>query len=79
MFYSMLGIDISFISLVFTDAFIADAFHLIVDKLLPLTPQDWETWQEDPEEWFVNQMDVGLAWSFDFRVGVAVRVHLGRD
>ncbi|KAJ9092442.1 hypothetical protein QFC21_006824 [Naganishia friedmannii] len=52
---------------VFTDAFITDAFHLIVDKLLPLTPEDWETWQEDSEEWFVNQMDVGLAWSFDFR------------
>jgi hypothetical protein len=40
-----------------------------VDKLLPLSEQDWQAWQDDPEEWFVNQMDVGLAWSYDFRVG----------
>jgi hypothetical protein len=53
---------------VFTDSFISDAFHLIVDKLLPLSVQDWESWQEDPEEWFVNQVDVGMAWSFEFRV-----------
>jgi hypothetical protein len=33
-----------------------------------LSAQDWESWQEDPEEWFVNQVDVGMAWSFEFRV-----------
>ncbi|KAI5451703.1 hypothetical protein NCC49_001352 [Naganishia albida] len=52
---------------IFTDTFISDAFHLIVDKLLPLSEQDWQAWQDDPEEFFVNQMDVGLAWSYDFR------------
>lgn len=57
---------------VFTDSFISDAFHLIVDKLLPLNAQDWQSWQDDPEEWFVTQMDVGLAWSFEFRVSLYV-------
>lgn len=52
---------------VFTDAFIVDAFHLIVDQLLPLSEDDWETWQADPEEWIVQEMDTGQAWSFDFR------------
>ena len=53
---------------VFTDNFVSEAFHLIVDKLLPLNTQDWQSWQDDPEEWFVTQMDVGLAWSYEFRV-----------
>ncbi|GHJ86997.1 hypothetical protein NliqN6_3399 [Naganishia liquefaciens] len=52
---------------IFTDNFVSEAFHLIVDKLLPLNTQDWQSWQDDPEEWFVTQMDVGLAWSYEFR------------
>lgn len=52
---------------VFTDAFIVDAFQLIVDQLLPLSEDDWETWQADPEEWLVQEMDTGLQWSYDFR------------
>lgn len=63
-------IDLGSASVVFTDVFISDAFHLIVDRLLPLSAQDWQSWQDDPEEWFVNQMDVGLAWSYDFRVSL---------
>jgi hypothetical protein len=53
---------------VFTDQFIADAFNLLIDHLLPMTDRDWETWNEEPEEWLVESLDVSQAWSYDFRV-----------
>lgn len=54
--------------LVFNEGFITEAFHLLVDHLLPMTHEDYEAWQEDPEEWLMNSMDSNQAWSFDFRV-----------
>lgn len=56
---------------VFTDQFIGDAFNLLVDYLLPLTDNDWETWLDEPEEWLVENLDVSQAWSYDFRVSLA--------
>jgi hypothetical protein len=53
---------------VFTDQFIADAFNLLIDHLLPMTDRDWEHWNEEPEEWLVESLDVSQAWSYDFRV-----------
>lgn len=54
--------------LVFTKDFIKNAFNLIVVDLLPLTPDDWEAWQDDPEEWLVAELDTGAGWNFEFRV-----------
>jgi len=40
----------------------------LVDYLLPMTNNDWEAWNEEPEEWLVENLDVSQAWSYDFRV-----------
>lgn len=33
-----------------------------------MTDRDWEQWNEEPEEWLVESLDVSQAWSYDFRV-----------
>nr|XP_019050076.1 hypothetical protein I302_00497 [Kwoniella bestiolae CBS 10118]OCF29006.1 hypothetical protein I302_00497 [Kwoniella bestiolae CBS 10118] len=52
---------------VFTPHFILSAFHLLVDKLLPLTSTDLEALEDEPEEWLVGESFDEEAWSFEFR------------
>ncbi|KAK6907036.1 hypothetical protein I203_101025 [Kwoniella mangroviensis CBS 8507] len=52
---------------VFTPHFILSAFHLLVDKLLPLTSTDLEALEDEPEEWLVGESFDEEAWAFEFR------------
>ncbi|WWC87587.1 uncharacterized protein L201_002477 [Kwoniella dendrophila CBS 6074] len=52
---------------VFTPQFILSAFHLLVDKLLPLTSTDLEALEDEPEEWLVGESFDEEAWAFEFR------------
>lgn len=54
--------------LVFTPDFILSAFHLLVDKLLPLTSTDLEALEDEPEEWLIGENTDEEAWAFEFRV-----------
>ena len=53
---------------VFTRPFILNAFHLLLDKLLPLTSADLENLEDEPEEWLVAENNDEEAWAFEFRV-----------
>lgn len=53
---------------VFTQPFILNAFHLLLDKLLPLTSADLESLEDEPEEWLVAENNDEEAWAFEFRV-----------
>lgn len=53
---------------VFNQAFILNAFHLLLDKLLPLTSTDLENLEDEPEEWFIAENNDEEAWAFEFRV-----------
>ena len=53
---------------VFTQPFILNAFHLLLDKLLPLTSADLENLEDEPEEWLVAENNDEEAWAFEFRV-----------
>lgn len=57
---------------VFTPAFILNAFHLLVDKLLPLTSTDLEGLEDEPEEWLIAEGDDEEAWAFEFRVSPVI-------
>ncbi|ODO04862.1 hypothetical protein I350_05472 [Cryptococcus amylolentus CBS 6273] len=52
---------------IFTPDFILSAFHLLVDKLLPLTSTDLEDLEDEPEEWLVRESNDEEAWAFEFR------------
>ncbi|WVO24261.1 uncharacterized protein IAS62_005625 [Cryptococcus decagattii] len=52
---------------VFTPDFILSAFHLLVDKLLPLTSTDLEALEVEPEEWLIGENTDEEAWAFEFR------------
>ncbi|XAO26843.1 hypothetical protein I312_105684 [Cryptococcus bacillisporus CA1280] len=52
---------------VFTPDFILSAFHLLVDKLLPLTSTDLEALEDEPEEWLIGENTDEEAWAFEFR------------
>ncbi|OCF78224.1 hypothetical protein I204_00161 [Kwoniella mangroviensis CBS 8886] len=52
---------------IFTPHFILSAFHLLVDKLLPLTSTDLEALEDEPEEWLVGESFDEEAWAFEFR------------
>ncbi|KAK4688100.1 importin-11, partial [Tremellales sp. Uapishka_1] len=52
---------------IFTPSFVLSALHLLVDKLLPLTSNDLETLEDEPEEWVVNENKGEEAWAFEFR------------
>ena len=53
---------------VFNQAFILNAFHLLLNKLLPLTSTDLESLEDEPEEWLIAEKDDEEAWAFEFRV-----------
>jgi hypothetical protein len=53
---------------VFNQAFILNAFHLLLNKLLPLTSTDLESLEDEPEEWVIAEKDDEEAWAFEFRV-----------
>jgi hypothetical protein len=55
---------------VFNGPFILNAFHLLLDKLLPLTSTDLENLEEEPEEWLVAENNDEEAWAFEFRVRI---------
>lgn len=55
---------------VFTQPFILNAFHLLLDKLLPLTSADLENLEDEPEEWLVAENNDEEAWAFEFRVSL---------
>ena len=44
------------------------SFHLLVDKLMPLTTADLEALEDDPEEWLMTETVDEEAWAFEFRV-----------
>lgn len=52
----------------FNQAFILNAFHLLLNKLLPLTSTDLESLEDEPEEWLIAEKDDEEAWAFEFRV-----------
>ncbi|KIR27025.1 hypothetical protein I307_04854 [Cryptococcus deuterogattii 99/473] len=52
---------------IFTPDFILSAFHLLVDKLLPLTSTDLEALEDEPEEWLIGENTDEEAWAFEFR------------
>ncbi|WVQ77454.1 hypothetical protein IAR50_007140 [Cryptococcus sp. DSM 104548] len=52
---------------IFTPEFILSAFHLLVDKLLPLTSTDLEDLEDEPEEWLIRESNDEEAWAFEFR------------
>ncbi|WWC68913.1 uncharacterized protein I206_102849 [Kwoniella pini CBS 10737] len=52
---------------IFTPHFILSAFHLLVDKLLPLTSTDLEALEDEPEEWLVGESFDEEAWAYEFR------------
>ncbi|WRT65380.1 uncharacterized protein IL334_002323 [Kwoniella shivajii] len=52
---------------VFNPDFILSAFHLLVDKLLPLTSTDLEALEDEPEEWLIGESFDEEAWAFEFR------------
>ncbi|WVQ83491.1 hypothetical protein IAT38_005632 [Cryptococcus sp. DSM 104549] len=52
---------------IFTPDFILSAFHLLVDKLLPLNSTDLEELEDEPEEWLVAENIDEEAWAFEFR------------
>ena len=52
----------------FNQAFILNAFHLLLNKLLPLTSTDLENLEDEPEEWVIAEKDDEEAWAFEFRV-----------
>ena len=53
---------------VFTPEFVLSAFHLLIDKLLPLTHNDLERLEDEPEEWLIGEDNDEEAWKFEFRV-----------
>lgn len=53
---------------VFTPEFVLSAFHLLLDKLLPLTHDDLERLEDAPEEWLIGEDNDEEAWKFEFRV-----------
>jgi hypothetical protein len=55
-------------NLVFTPDFVLSAFHLLIDKLLPLTHNDLERLEDEPEEWLIGEDNDEEAWKFEFRV-----------
>ncbi|WWD16828.1 hypothetical protein CI109_101260 [Kwoniella shandongensis] len=61
------GSDGSVANDVFTPEFILSAFHLLVDKLLPLTSTDLEALEDEPEEWLIGESVDEEAWAFEFR------------
>ncbi|OWZ26235.1 hypothetical protein C361_07067 [Cryptococcus neoformans Tu259-1] len=52
---------------IFTPEFILSAFHLLVDKLLPLTSTDLDALEDEPEEWLIGESTDAEAWAFEFR------------
>ncbi|OCF32339.1 hypothetical protein I316_06007 [Kwoniella heveanensis BCC8398] len=52
---------------IFAPNFILSAFHLLVDKLLPLTSTDLEALEDEPEEWLIGESFDEEAWAFEFR------------
>jgi len=60
---------------VFTQPFILNAFHLLLDKLLPLTSADLENLEDEPEEWLVAENNDEEAWAFEFRVTPLIKPH----
>ncbi|WWC59902.1 uncharacterized protein I303_102464 [Kwoniella dejecticola CBS 10117] len=52
---------------IFTPHFILSAFHLLIDKLLPLTSTDLEALEDEPEEWLIGESFDEEAWAFEFR------------
>ncbi|WVQ94582.1 hypothetical protein IAU59_001662 [Kwoniella sp. CBS 9459] len=61
------GTDGAIANDVFTPNFILSAFHLLVDKLLPLTSTDLEALEDEPEEWLIGESFDEEAWAFEFR------------
>ncbi|KAK8861272.1 hypothetical protein IAR55_002091 [Kwoniella newhampshirensis] len=61
------GSDGSVANDVFSPEFILSAFHLLVDKLLPLTSTDLEALEDEPEEWLIAESVDEEAWAFEFR------------
>lgn len=59
------------ISSVFTPAFVLDSFHLLVDHLLPLTPNDLEQLELSPEEWLIQMESGDEAWQYELRVSTS--------
>lgn len=53
---------------VFNQTFILSAFHLLLNKLLPLTSSDLEGLEDEPEEWLIAETNDEEAWAFEFRV-----------
>lgn len=56
---------------VFTPDFVLSAFHLLIDKLLPLTTNDLERLEDEPEEWLIGEDNDEEAWKFEFRASLA--------
>nr|ODN85642.1 hypothetical protein L203_04892 [Cryptococcus depauperatus CBS 7841] len=52
---------------VFTSDFILSAFHLLVDKFLPLNSSDLEALEDEPEEWLIGESMDEEAWAFELR------------
>ncbi|WVO14781.1 hypothetical protein L204_102419 [Cryptococcus depauperatus] len=52
---------------VFTSNFILSAFHLLVDKFLPLNSSDLEALEDEPEEWLIGESMDEEAWAFELR------------
>ncbi|WVR04117.1 hypothetical protein IAU60_001116 [Kwoniella sp. DSM 27419] len=61
------GTDGTVANEVFNPQFILSAFHLLVDKLLPLTSTDLEALEDEPEDWLIGESFDEEAWSFEFR------------
>jgi hypothetical protein len=59
---------------VFTPAFILNAFHLLLDKLLPLDSEDLENLEDDPEAWLNAENNDEEAWAFAFRVSTLLKM-----
>lgn len=59
---------VNLLTLVFTPDFVLSAFHLLIDKLLPLTSTDLERLEDEPEEWLIAEDNDEEAWKFEFRV-----------
>ena len=61
---------------VFTPEFVLSAFHLLIDKLLPLTHNDLERLEDEPEEWLIGEDNDEEAWKFEFRVSASIGFEL---
>ncbi|RXK35686.1 hypothetical protein M231_07059 [Tremella mesenterica] len=52
---------------VFDGPFILRSFHLLLDKLLPLSPADLEKLEDSPEEWLIAESTEEEAWVYEYR------------